>query len=544
MSNGAEDVENPTPPRSTARDAGPVDLAHLLGLSAAGTSLADVREVAIAVCEQAGFSDVALIRLDEEGIWHDISERVAGELTPIDTPPPGNVARRAMDQLEVQWAGRRIAAPIVVDAECWGVVCATRASDDVVDQRLETIGAAVASVLSAKKLRARLGVAEATDYLTGLPHKSYFLAQLDREMVRGNRTGTTLSVAMLDIDRYRRVSDQSGPAAADRVLARVAQMLDGVVRKDEVVARLEADAFGWILAGVGPEGARVAVERASEAVSEVELIPGRYVTLSAGIADASHATDASDLLAKAQEALNWAKVMGSGRVAHYSPSGPTVAEPSEQRAGSRRIGSIRPRGAVAALLRTIDNADAASARHAERVGELSARLAQELGWSETMTAAIRDAGVLHDVGMLAIPYDIVGKPGRLTAEEFDVVKTHAALGAEIAGKVVMPAQASWIRGHHERCEGGGYPDGLVGDDIPEGAQIIGLADAWDTMTHARSYAAALSHSEAFAEVRDGIGRQFCPKVAQALSAVLVEDADVIPVSAETRIKDADGPSQE
>jgi HD-GYP domain-containing protein (c-di-GMP phosphodiesterase class II) len=116
------------------------------------------------------------------------------------------------------------------------------------------------------------------------------------------------------------------------------------------------------------------------------------------------------------------------------------------------------------------------------------------------------------------------KPGRLTPEEFDHMKEHSAEGARIVGKLSQLAPiVPIIRHHHERWDGGGYPDGLAGQDIPLLAAIVGLADAWDAMTTVRPYAPAISPDEALEEIRRGNGSQFAPAVAQALLRICERD---------------------
>lgn len=176
--------------------------------------------------------------------------------------------------------------------------------------------------------------------------------------------------------------------------------------------------------------------------------------------------------------------------------------------------------AILELARAIDAADPATSHHSERVGELAGDLAAELGWSETLIAALDDAGRLHDVGKICIPEAVLTKPGRLTQEEFEQVKAHTVFGAQLVANVLMPAQTAWIRGHHERWNGRGYPDGLAGEQIPQGALILSIADAWDTMTTASSYAPVRSAGEAIIEMRAGSGTQFWPEGVAALERVL------------------------
>jgi HD-GYP domain-containing protein (c-di-GMP phosphodiesterase class II) len=129
---------------------------------------------------------------------------------------------------------------------------------------------------------------------------------------------------------------------------------------------------------------------------------------------------------------------------------------------------------------------------------------------------------VHDVGKIAVPDAILFKPDRLTPDEFRRVTAHAALGAEIVADVLSGAQVAWVRGHHERWDGQGYPDRLAGESIPEGARILTLADAWDVMTSERPYGVPLSREDALAECRRCSGAQFWPAAVEALERSIEE----------------------
>mgnify|MGYP001455866450 CR=1 FL=1 len=174
-------------------------------------------------------------------------------------------------------------------------------------------------------------------------------------------------------------------------------------------------------------------------------------------------------------ALHWAKVSGRNRAMAYTFA--VAEEVFAHRGGDRaEAPSLR---AMRALAWAVDAKDPYTHRHSARVADLAVQLATALGWTLTRAAQLREAGLVHDVGKIAVPDAILFKPDRLTAEEFHRVTAHAALGAEIVADVLSPAQVSWVRGHHERWDGRGYPDGLTGEDVPEGARILTLADAWE-----------------------------------------------------------------
>jgi PAS domain S-box-containing protein/putative nucleotidyltransferase with HDIG domain len=157
-------------------------------------------------------------------------------------------------------------------------------------------------------------------------------------------------------------------------------------------------------------------------------------------------------------------------------------------------------------------------QHTERVGHVASRLALELGLPAGQVTLLRQAAPLHDVGKLAIPDCILLKPGRLTAEEFDVMKTHAELGARLlssGSSRVLQTAAVIAATHHERWDGTGYPKGLAGDAIPLVGRIVAVADVFDALTHDRPYKQAWPVERACAEIERSAGGQFDPRVVTA-----------------------------
>lgn len=171
---------------------------------------------------------------------------------------------------------------------------------------------------------------------------------------------------------------------------------------------------------------------------------------------------------------------------------------------------------LAALTSAIDAKDSYTHGHSERVTDLSLSLGRALGLAPALLEDIRLAGMLHDIGKIGIPEAILNKPGRLTNEEFDVIKSHPTLGTRILRKVeFLGGVVPMIRHHHERFDGRGYPDGLAGDDIPLAARIISVADTFDAMTSDRPYRQAMSISDAIDEIARCKGTQFDPQIAEA-----------------------------
>ncbi len=168
------------------------------------------------------------------------------------------------------------------------------------------------------------------------------------------------------------------------------------------------------------------------------------------------------------------------------------------------------------LASAVEMRDEYTHNHTQRVTEYSLLLAQQLELPEDQIILLRRGTPLHDIGKIGIDDAILRKPGKLTAQEFDVMKTHTTKGAKILEQVADFADViPIVRSHHERWDGGGYPDGLKGEDIPRLARIVAVADTFDAMTSDRPYRKGLAPEIAFAEVEKQAGKQFDPEIAKA-----------------------------
>jgi putative nucleotidyltransferase with HDIG domain len=164
---------------------------------------------------------------------------------------------------------------------------------------------------------------------------------------------------------------------------------------------------------------------------------------------------------------------------------------------------------IRSLAEAIDAKDSYTRGHSDRVADYAEALARRLKLEEEVLNAVRCAGYLHDTGKIGIPDAILNKPGRLTEEEYSHIMSHPVLSHKIIEPVEFPYDVKpLVRHHHERIDGCGYPDGLKGDDIPLGARIIGIADAFEAMTSDRPYRKALSFQDAALELKRCAGSQF------------------------------------
>jgi putative two-component system response regulator len=181
---------------------------------------------------------------------------------------------------------------------------------------------------------------------------------------------------------------------------------------------------------------------------------------------------------------------------------------------------------VATLADAIDAKDAYTNGHSRRVAAYSREIAARYGYDEKSLDDIYMMGLLHDVGKIGVPDEVINKPGRLTDEEFAYIKKHPAIGGKILGNITeMPSLSLGARYHHERFDGRGYPEGLSGENIPEEARIIAVADAYDAMTSNRSYRGIIPQDVVKGEFEKGLGTQFDPRFAAIMLEIISEDVD-------------------
>jgi len=194
----------------------------------------------------------------------------------------------------------------------------------------------------------------------------------------------------------------------------------------------------------------------------------------------------------------------------------------QQKAHAEEFAALHRR-TIETLALAIEAKDQTTHDHLQRVETYALEVGKELGLSETELEALRAAALLHDIGKLAVPEYIISKPGKLTPEEFEKMKTHTIVGAEIVERIRFPYPvAPMVRGHHERWNGTGYPDGLAGEQIPIGARILAAVDCLDALASDRQYRRALPMSEAIKVVESEAGKSFDARVVEILARRCVE----------------------
>lgn len=433
-----------------------------------------------------------------------------------DTVPDRELAAAGLDSAA--------AVPVIAGGALWGALGVAFRDGPVSHETLDMVerfAEQAALVVERARGHSRLSAQAATDHLTGLANHRAFHERLTAEVAAAEESGSPLSLILLDLDDFRRVNEGLGHQVGDQVLAEAARRLGRAAAEGELVARIGGEEFAWLMPGVAAMGAFAAAERVRLQLAERPLTPGVSMTLSAGVCDLAQAGDAAGLVRLADGALYWAKHNGRDLTCLYSPE--TVHEVSDAERADR-LERLRSLEGLRALARAVDARDPYTQRHSERVAQLARRLAIGLGWSEQRADELREAGLVHDVGKIGVPDAVLLKPAALDAEERAQIVRHAALGARIVADILGPEATAWVRSHHERVDGAGYPDGLAGDEIPEGARILALADTWDAMTTDRPYRRGMSLQDALAECRRCSGAQLWPPGVAVLEGLLAPPA--------------------
>jgi two-component system, cell cycle response regulator len=354
------------------------------------------------------------------------------------------------------------------------------------------------------------------DSLTGCLDRGAFL-ELVRE--EGAREEEGFALVLVDLAGLRDINDLFGHLAGDEMLRSAGGLL-GELPGAAAVGRLGGGEFGLLLSVPGAgEVASLATE-ALDALTRARG-PAGPIGATAGHAVWAPGDDVSDLLERAAAALAEAKRRRPHRAPQLRASRGAQAGEHVSRAQLTEALEEVHAATTAALAAALEARDGYTAEHARSVVTLAVAVGEELGLDPRMLRDVRLGATFHDIGKIAVPDAILHKPGRLTAEEFEIVKRHPATGERILAPVPFLAGVRRIVRHdHERWDGTGYPDGLRGEEIPVGARIVFVVDAFDAMTSDRPYRAALTRDEARARLRATAGTQFDPEVVAAFERVL------------------------
>jgi diguanylate cyclase (GGDEF)-like protein len=368
------------------------------------------------------------------------------------------------------------------------------------------------------------------DRLTGVANRETLLTTLVAEVERATRHYKPLSVAFIDIDRFKPINDTFGHNSGDAVLRQVATLIADNVRASDYVGRYGGEEFMLILPETAPEEAAALAEQLRTLVMHHQLrIAGEAalaVTISIGISGGRGSELQVDALVdQADAAMYAAKSLGRNRVYRFQAldeEAPVRRAPisAERRAQAAAIGQWASDTATQALASVLAPQPHHRGRPSDMIASLATGIALEMGLGKEDINRIRIASLLHDLGKLAVPSEILDKPSSLTDGEWQAIGEHPRIGQVILEQASSLREAiPVVLHHHERFNGGGYPHGLRGQEIPLGARIVAVADAYHAMIHERPYSPALNHRQALEELEKNAGTQFDPAVVEVFCSV-------------------------
>ncbi|MGI8726347.1 MAG: bifunctional diguanylate cyclase/phosphohydrolase [Solirubrobacterales bacterium] len=364
------------------------------------------------------------------------------------------------------------------------------------------------------ELEEQLARAMGRDQLTGsLLTMQAFRTQLELDVKRAHRYRRPLGVIVIDIDGFRRVNLSHGYGAGDGVLRAVAEVITETSRVNDLASRLGGDEFAMLLPETGSDDAGVLAQRMLGQLEDLPAGPVRGIGASIGIAALRPEMGPEQLLGAARSAAERAQSEGGARAVVYAPRDEAGADDAEI---SGAHGDV-----IAALASALQERDQYTGDHSESVVDVAAKVGESLALDAESITRLRTASLLHDIGKVGVPDHILHKPAPLDANEWEIMRQHPIIGERILRAIPgLGAVAKIVRHEHERWDGKGYPDGISGEEIPVGARIILVCDAYHAMTSDRPYRAAMSHPDAIAEVTRNAGSQFDPNVAEALVGYL------------------------
>ena len=413
-----------------------------------------------------------------------------------------------------------------------------------------------------------------TDGLTGVKTHRFFMEALSSEWKRSSRAGRSFALVLMDLDRFKFVNDFYGHLEGDLVLQRVGQILEANCRRSDVVARYGGDEFVILMPETAMEQARQLSSKLRGWVAADPLLREKNISASFGIASYPlHGSSPQELIQVADASMYLSKHQGGNTVStadHVDPkearrwkrdvleaylgvtlkrlfsTGPEAFEeiyqrlrqfsdslPATEATGPASVEgpSALPQSildTVTSLAYAIDAKDQYTQGHSQKVAAYAALLAEAIGLSEPEVDEIRLGAVLHDVGKVGIPEQILNKSGPLNNDEWETMKTHVLFGGQLLAPLAPLARIrQMVLHHHEFFDGSGYPDVLSEKNIPLGARIITIADSYDTITSDRSYKKGRTAEEALTELERCAGSQFDPELIEAFVRAMRQQANPI-----------------
>ncbi len=382
-------------------------------------------------------------------------------------------------------------------------------------QMISSVTSVASIAIKNARLYEKACIEARTDEMTGLLNRKHFYEVLNEEFEKNREA--SLALAIINVDDFKLYNQLYGIKEGDICLQRIANIIHSSVGESGYTARYSGKEFAVLLPKYDLFSAKNLVESIARQIfvmnnrrADMKL---KAVTVSAGISAAPYAArSVKELMENVDLAVYHVKHSGKNGIQVFD----TMFKNSNNQGDTRdRVHIYREyESTIYALTAAIDAKDHYTFSHSNNVAYYATALAATLGMNEDMIEIIRQAALLHDVGKIGIPEDVLNKPGRLTDEEYEIIKGHVEASIGIIRHLpsldyVIPA----VIGHHERYDGKGYPRRIAGEDIPLTARILCVADAFDAMTSRRCYKKAFPLEVAREKLLLDAGKQFDPELA-------------------------------
>lgn len=396
-----------------------------------------------------------------------------------------------------------------------------------------------------------------TDELTGLANRRYFFPVINREIVQAKLKCDPLTVMILDIDHFKSINDTYGHIGGDEVLKQLAKILRENVYPLDVVVRFGGEEFIILMPQTPHDKAFLAAEKLRKIIDKWQWeVSGEKISIAVSIGlaefDSNNMVDSKGLIASADTALYAAKKQGRNRVVCWDEvksMGDNDVEPVDRdyHELQTKISTLARQlrsyaiGTISAFLEVINvvTNDDYMAEHSKNVCVYAKAIAEQMHLSDELKERIATAALLQDLGKISIPNNILKKTSSLNNHEQQVIRKHPVVSTDILTPIrIFNMEMQFIRSHHERFDGTGYPDKLAGREIPIGARILAVADTFDAITSCHSYRSAKSCEFALKEIVACSSTQFDPDVVEAFQKAWEDHKDEWPLSAEGRMVSA------
>ncbi len=455
------------------------------------------------------------------------TEWVADNKKALVEPDLAKNARFSTGEEHLKWGIRSIIyLPLVVKNEAIGsLIIASRQPSAYTPAQvrlLERLASQIAVPVENSRLYAKAEQRARVDELTSLFNRRHFDESLKMEIDRHARYRSMMSLIFLDLDFFKAYNDTQGHTAGDKILELIGRLVNGALRSTDLAFRYGGDEFAVILPQSASNDAFIVAERVRGKIAAE--MGKRDVNISASLGLASWPSDgvtSDELVNAADRALYYAKETGGNRTCVASKMLPSLTVAATTRTTTEKeVLSI-----IHTLAATIEARDPYTYGHSRKVSSYAVSLAEAIGLPSEKVAIVSTAALLHDIGKIGIPDEVLNKVDKLEPEAWELIHSHPKLSTTIVGHVVslvscLPA----ILHHHERWDGGGYPAGLKGEAIPVEARVLAIADAFDAMTSSRPYRNKLSYKKVMKELKSCSGSQFDPKLVDAFLPIALSAA--------------------